>query len=439
MPYRFALASSAIRVRDAFTLIELLVVIAIISLMAGLVASLPLGDRRHAAVRSAAENLAETLRLARAKAVEQRMVCGVTFNISNGAGTSGKLLNNWDGGHWYRMVGPAVYYDDPNALASYAKPNLQDYNVSVFMLLLQEGWIGEKHVLPAKKVRFLALGDQDNGSQGWAASGRIPATYPRPWFGWWDQGTGRLYPWGGYDHALVDWAGRPCSGFYFAGSDGPISGCLNPTDRFTTNTTNTIMRIHAAGEPRALINADWLDYVIEFYPDGTAKERPPLTVRRTSWSRRGSATSTSARGGTGSGDLGAYTSHPGGGSTNSPMPITSYIEHTGVWSITLGPDSLKDDDHFGSAADAFASITPAYRVTVSPLGDIRVIRVRQTVPSGTTIDTTSITDWQNSAQVSTYYRQFIATNNLGFPRGKPIADYLTPEILAGRQWWRVVP
>lgn len=440
---------SRTRHEAGFTLVELMVVIGLITMMASLIAFLPKSERRLSAVRSAAEELAATLRSARAIAMDRRIVCGVTFNIANGAGTSGRTLNNRDGGHWYRITGEVPYRDDTNYIATYPVPtfNSQEVNgtggVAQFIDQVKQSWIGERHVLTPRKVRFLALSDQDNGSGGWMASGRIPATYPRPWFGWWDAATKRLYPWGGYDTAIKDYANRSCGGFYYEGNDGPIIGSMNPADRLTTSTggSGTVdpVLIFKAGTVRPVVNAALLDFVIVFDPDGRVRQQSPMSNRRLSYSKRdASPTAGYAQGGLlPHGDLGPYCAYPGGlpANTSEGAPMTTYLAHNGVYSITLAPDMDQDTDVFSSKEAALDSISPAYRVTISPLGEVRAVRVSRKPPAGVVIDTTTITNWQTPSQITTYYKNFIATTTTGALRGRPVSDFLTPEILAGRQWW----
>lgn len=433
--------------RRGFTLVEMLVVVGIIVIVMGMIVAMPRSDRREAAVRSAAEELAATLRSARAMAVDRRVLIGVAFNIENGPGTSGRVLNNHGGGHWYRITGESLLRDSETRLATYPIPDFVtsdqqqgNGNVAQFLWQVRTSWVGEPHVLPKARVRFLALGDQDNGSGGWSGSGRFPATYPRPWFGWWDPTSKRLYPWGGYDPSITDYGGRPCSGFYYQGDDGAITGCTNPADRWTTHLgwvsgeQIPAWKFMSAGAGRPLVDADWLDYVLVFYPDGRVGEQVPMYPRNLSWSKKGGTGDQYSAGGTGSGDLGVYTAMPGGGSS-SVGGITSYLSHTGCWSITLAPDMEADTDTFATAEDAFASIWPMCRVMVGPFGDVRVVRVSRGVPAGAVLDTTSITNWQTTAQITSKYKGFIATNSDGTLRGQPVSTFLTPQILAARQWW----
>lgn len=437
----------------AFTLVELLIVISIIVLMTGMIIGLPSPDKRRAAVRSAAEELAATLRAARSYAMNQAVVCGVAFNLQNAPDTSGMVLNNWSGGHWYRIIGPQAPTNTSPSVHTYPIPDYNDTsvqgrgNVAQFLATVDESWLGEPHVLAPRRVRFLALTDQDSGTGGWESSGRIPATYPRPWYGYWSAGT--LYPWGGYDGSkpaasrIRDPSNRYCSGFYYEGNDGTVAGCRNPIDRTTTATgasgTVPLVQFLKAGEPRALINAAWLDFVIVFNPDGTVQtSTSQLYARAQSYWERGAATDSYSQGGTGNGDLGPYSAMQAG----DVRSIQSFFRHTGAFSITLAPDADRDSDAYASAKEAFDSIWPMSRVQVNQFGSISVIDVSASTPANLTFDTTSITNWQTTAQITTYYKKFIATNsdgtlrtNASGKRYRPVENFLTPQILASRQWW----
>lgn len=434
-----------------FTLLELLVVIGIMATLAAMVAFLPTGLKRDAEVKSAAEELAATIRLARSIAMERQVVCGVAFHLRNAGSTSGRVLNNNDGGHWYRIVGA---WEDTTLeggngakdTATPPRPHFWGANTSVanFLEQVEASWIGDKHLLPANRVRFLALTDQDNGahvdysSNSWK---QFPDTYPRPWFGRYDVVEGRLYPWGGYDPDLLDRNGRACSGFYFQGEDGPLSGCRNPSDRFTGYTGAPTKRLFTAGEARPLINDRWLDFFLTCYPDGTIgqgynADRPNgqadgniLYARTQTKARSGNA------GGGGTwGDLGDLTS---GSGTNV---MESYANHTGGYWITLCPDVIEDTDRFATADQALATMWPAYRVHVNRFGAVSVHRVANSQPAGVTWDTTITgVGWQNANLTKTYYRENVATNPDGTLRAMPVSDWLTPELLASDNWWMATP
>lgn len=420
--------------RAGFTLVELLVVIGIIAITLSLVAFVPELEKKDGAVRSAAEELAATMRHARSMAMQQSAVYAVAFNIRNGKGTSGRVLNNWDGGHWYRIAGvnevPLSGYGAAWGLSA-QYPRGTDYwsgkPYSQHIDEVQACWSGDRHTLAPKRVRFLALADQDNGSRiemsdsngsNWRA---FPSTYPRPWYGFWSSANGRLYPWGGYDTALLDAWGRHCSGFRYEGNDGAITGSANPAD--VLSTTGTVVKIRTAGEARPLVNGDWLDYVIAFYPDGTVDEGVQFEGRRLI------------------GDLSQYSL-----GQNNPYdsPMTNYVRHTGLFAVTLCPDAERDTDQFPSAKDALRSIWPLYRVTVNRHGFVQVVRVGRSVPAGSTFDTPI--DFQTVGTVYSRYRNLAASDAQGSPAYRPVMDFLTADLLTSTlstrptsSWWITSP
>lgn len=89
-----------------FTLIEMLVVLTIVVVMLGFVMGIPTSDQREEHVRGAAEELAAVLRETRTRAIRKNTPYGVVFNIQNAPGSSGRILNNRSGGHYYRLIGP---------------------------------------------------------------------------------------------------------------------------------------------------------------------------------------------------------------------------------------------------------------------------------------------------------------------------------------------
>lgn len=315
-----------------FTMIEILVVIAIIALLVGLAFALPRRQMNEEAVRGAAEELAAVFRETRARAMRTNTAYAVAFNIANAPGSSGKVLNNRAGGHWYRVIGPndSMLDQTHGQLPEYGYNTLpfpHGFNplfgislegntpaFSAYRTVISRSWASEPYQLPAKQVRFLALADQDNGNNLMPANGGwYQDTYPRPWFGWWDTATKRLYTWGGYDpHLTFDSMHAPSpqrhraryinapvqingriaspSAFYYEGYEGLITGCTNPADRIVLdddpenidrypgqlNTNPAIPQryytLSREGESRPLIDASMLDYVIIFRSDGTVTD-----------------------------------------------------------------------------------------------------------------------------------------------------------------------
>lgn len=205
----------------------------------------------------------------------------------------------------------------PRDIGIQTPPPLEHY-----LDLVSRSWIDEPHVLAKGRVRFLTLADQDNGDNSAPSSGGYyTATYPRPWFGWWDAGSQQLHAWGGYDPALKGdsqkfngWWGQSIgrtlvngrlmsiSGFYYEGWDGEVVGCVNPRDRKVLKddvgnlagydgvydganvAAAKLYTVYNAGEPRPLINGKWLDYVLVFRPDGTVAD-DWLRLRQGYWQR----------------------------------------------------------------------------------------------------------------------------------------------------------
>jgi len=317
----------------AFTLIEMLVVVGIMAVLMGIAFAIPTHEARDGEVRSAAEELAAVMRETRTRAMRTNRSYGISFNIENAPGSSGRILNNRSGGHWYRVIGPSdALFWGPHQGSDYGglltllwgKPplyvglnwlngrgsSLWNDEMPVmkqYVDLVNRCWAEEAHRLTKGKVRFLALTDQDNGDNIWPAlGGYYSKTYPRPWFGYWDTTTDPTKPelrtWGGYDPALKQegqalyradlvqpWNckmqvnGRMIShsGFYYEGYEGEITGCVNPDDRLAFEDANgdgygdkdpsKTYKLMVKDAPRPLIDGNWLDFTILFHPDGTVE------------------------------------------------------------------------------------------------------------------------------------------------------------------------
>jgi len=406
----------------------MMLVVALAAMLMGIVVSLPNSVRTDAQVESAAQELAGTLRQARALAIRNRAIYAVVFNIQNTPGSSGRVLINGDGGHWYRILGPWPRNGDDTL-----PPWTQFFRdgglyMQDFLTAMNLCWVGQKHILLPHHVRFLALSDQDNGGfvQPWVTSTgdnryQYQPTYPRPWCGYWDPSGRRLYPWGGYDHALISpFRGRSTTGFWYEGTEGAVVGSLNPHDRMAGT-----YQLYRQGEPRAVVDARLEDYWILFYPDGRVAEGPVMNAREQSYCRGFQA-------GPGGQDL-ADRYEDIGNEWDLGSPMTSFQPYTGYWFITLAPDQATDTDQYPTAQAALESMMPAYRVGVSALGEVCVVKVKRDPPPGAVLDPV-MSNFQDHTQVANNYlwnTRTQGTTNVG----TPVTDFLVPSMLAKRQWW----
>ncbi len=426
-------------------------------------------DSRRQAVMTSAEELAATFRRARAMAVDRKATFAVVFNIQNDPDSSGRVLNNRSGGHWYRILRPPST-GDQNTI-----DNIPDFPTSIFgpytvcdyKANVTSCWMDDTHVLPARKVRFLSLTDMDWGDftgQDWQSYGRRPGaggsqTFPRPWFGWWDGATKRLYPWGGYDPAIAP------SGFYFWGNANAPSGyyniqgvrdpiaptvCRNTCDRYLDHwvvcNTNPPRNpegvgtdlLYANGSPRPLLNADWRDASLLFLSDGSVRWGGWLPARHlrdySGPNQRGVPERCNAQ-------PGGF----GGPNHHTKTEASNFDQDSGGWFITLAPDADTDKDTFETAKDALDSLMPMVRVFVSKFGEVRVIPVSRTPKFAGTAPFPTTANWYNTG--SNVQREFgmdrvvdrsvSASDGTGLGRvvGAPITDFITPDMLAKRQVW----
>lgn len=492
--------------RVGFSLIEILVVLLVIAIIAGIAFSLPRKELREAHVKAAAEALAATIRETRTRAMQSRAVYAIVFHIENAPGSSGRVLNNRSGGHWYRVLGPRAGHHRANQQLAYApifdrsllfsgtgslgqaNHNEPENPLRPFLETVAQSWAGPVQQLPPGKVRFLALTDEDRGH--YRAPGDIfPPTYPRPWFGHFDVADGRLYPWGGYDpdlpmvegHALPGQGpstrdrprtknGRTIShtGFYYEGYDGPIVDSVHPSDRFVLDDTNgdgkisftgttavkddltaaARYRLWQAGDPRPVFDGSWGDFCLIFRPDGQVDtEWMPLRrgYNRSFWN---GACYDPTSGSNSIEDVDQtlppdkyYLRDLGPADRISrvvdPHLPGSHVKRTGFYWLTIAPDVRDDTDVFVDAETAIRSLTPIYRVGVSPFGAVRIIRVRTTPSGSTDLDTALIgDDWNDRTRTDLHYQHGTLTNADGTLRGAgPVFDRVLPEMLRERMWW----
>jgi prepilin-type N-terminal cleavage/methylation domain-containing protein len=481
------------RRRRAFTLVELLIVLLILLFLFGMVATL-LGNTAlgNSQVRASAYQLAAVLGKARQMAMDHRGVYGVSFNIENAPGSSGSIINNRSGGHWYRIIGPhdpswlggwsgvggynLPYLFDRGSWAAWAWPppttGVNDVELGPWLNTIQNDFIGEKYYLPKGQARFVALLDQDNGDNN-TPGARFYTTYPRPWFGDFVKGPGdakpRLYCWGGYDPGFIDsnpgggQISRPSSvnysGFYYQGDDPPIVGCVNPRDRYIIDRpggTDTVLdaqgsmkvtgegyQLFAQGQTRPLVNGNWLDCVVLFNPDGTATMADWMGMRH-QYGKSGDASIYDTPNywndnwnfnlmQLGPGDMCNYSR--GSGPYDSRYEVSSYASVTGTHYFTIGKDMPDDTVQYPSAQAALNALMPLYRVGVSKLGEITVQKVTTTLPSNKTLDSKwAAPIWSNYNIGYIGYWDNVALSATG-QRLVPTESVVTAQMMASQQWW----
>ncbi len=471
--------------RGGFTLMELLVVVAIISILMGMLTyNFAKPEVRRTSVKLAAEELAATFRKARALAMERKTVHAVVFHIQNKPGSSGIVLNNRSGGHWYRILGPGTSDTNDRSQTADDLPPIANggygykpHNVMETSELINRAWVDDPHILLAGKVRFLALTDMDYGDSSgvnWAYRGISTTDYfPRPWFGWYDTTSKRLYPWGGYDPAIAG------SGFYYWGVnrvDGAITtatrdpqpiGSRNPVartldhwsvgqgnnwyDNMLAPSAPASDTLYEADSPRPVINAFWRDCSLIFLSTGEVRWGNWLPARKCSFLMDGITTvatgSLPMKRGISDRQNGQTEAYAGYVSQHTVAEAGNFDQDSGGWFITLAPDSVDDKDTFPSAEDALASISPMYRVFVSRLGEVKVIAVSKTPKlNGLTAFPPTEAWWRNATNMQQYFPAdrlldgtIIDTSwcneGLGILQGKPITDFVTPTMLRERQVW----
>lgn len=535
-------------IRAAFTLIELVVVLAIVALLAGMVVISSPRQSRALTVQLAAEQVAATLRTARAMALADHDHYMVSFNISNARGSSGAVVNNRDGGHWWRIVrgrqlmigttypyrvgypqsvaaggtGAAYGLSANNARETFeswsanggwwngrnragttiTNEGTRDPSFAHHVEAVRAKWVGERHTLPAGKVRFLALGDADEGPRlRWdPGSGAVVKTgtgsgytygplYPRPWFGFYDEAAKRLHPWGAFEADLPEVdsygsAGLPkatlYSGLFYQGIQDalPPEGCLNPDDRVYEVDWNGDKSISGSdplrgpesawyllrkGEVRPLIDGEWADFCIVFDGQGRASFPAMKGTRRFyEWDNGRTGGSLAWVGGAGPSDLaknwswnyGADDGEDGNGDkyTVSNGESIHYQAHTGGAFITLAPDAPDDNTAFPTAEAALRSIMPMHRVFVSQAGVVEVVKVRWNDGVLTEAAALGGTPWPDTTarfEDATYlddnyrygwlHENGVQASHRGphalVPRGRPITDQVSPEMMTRRIWW----
>ncbi len=449
--------------RAGFTLVELLTVIAIISIATGMILGTRNTGLKDAQVKAAAEQFAGVVRQMRSRALADNLPYAIAINIQNAPGSSGRVINNRSGGHGYRLVAPPRHswvQGSTGRRLLIGWPNDSDVRLGGmatfphFLEALKETWVGPQYTLPAGKVRFLALGDTDEGPRVNGAdqgggyyqerSYGYPSTFPRPYFGYFDPARNRLFPWGGYDPVLS--AAEPVSrlsggsgptisnytGFFYQGADDPIPDSRNPADRVFNVDWNNDMDfgdtdpvrgpetgyvVFRKGAPRPLVSGEWQDFLIAFAPDGNVSV-PPFKTNRKRFSRlqydfvadnkvnfcNGVVDTTKPWfGGSGmSPGVWEYSFNFGGNNNQftEAAEVAHFDRHTGSYRITFAADTPDDQDSFADAKEALKSMWPIWRVEISKQGDVRVYQVKRLDDGylgGKTLFPTSKTVWEQTA------------------------------------------
>lgn len=464
-----------------FTMLELLVVLAIMVTVFGLVGSgFAKRNGRLQAVQAAANELAATCRKARARAMETHSCHAVVFNIQNDPTSSGRVLNNRSGGHWYRTMGPRSNKGDIIQVPACETQQSGPYTVAEFQQQLDLTWYDDAHVLPPRRVRFVALTDMDWGdctTINTALAGRQHGgapSFPRPWFGWWDATAKRLYGWGGYDPAI------PASGFYYWGNPttpewaprdpepinpatGLAPGCANASDRWLDRWTSAAIypvqsrapelthadRLYATGDPRPLVNAAWRDASLIFLSSGEVRWGDWMPARHCTafkdslWTAPGKPFRSGIAERCNRMETTVYSSTM---AQHSKAEASNFDQDSGGWFITLGPDVEDDNDSFADARSAMESLMPLYRVYVSSFGEIRVLAVSRIAKLGGLSAFPSDPDWwRTGSNLIRYFGEdryntaaVLASENQtgrGPYQGAPITDFLTPDMLSNRSVW----
>ena len=446
-PYRHG---CSILARSGFSLIEVMIVLAIVAILFSIGFATLRDQRRTSEVQAQAEQLAAVLRLTRNRAINEETCYGVAFNIRNGLDTSGAVLNNWDGGHFYRVIGPQ------RIAKEFVQPTRRSKQFPDFVREVEDCWVSQPFVLPQRSVRFIALSDLDRGPRRHKNGGAWAEqyydgdpTYPRPWFGVYDDTDHMWWPWGGYDPS------KDYSGFYFEGKDGDIVGSRNPSDRIYP--TGTIWR---AGEGRDLVKAEWLDAVIWFVASGEAmfqewnlgrrsyRDEPSTLGDFRDGIRDRALKRNDGLGFTRDGNIGSAFNTTSPFHSRTPVHPESqhFMPHTGGFHITLAPDALVDTNRFETVDEALDTIDPAWRVFVGASGAIRVFRVQRR-RSGSWLDERGTwpanpDDWQDVNVIRENHQigWLHETGTVGWTRnavpiGEPIVDRITGRMLTERIWW----
>ena len=413
------------KIQQAFTLLELLIVIVIISILASMSLSLYEVTEDDQILASAFE-LQSVLSRARSLSMSTGKSHAVAFHIENSG--DGSVLKNFSenddedfkGRHWYCIIGPDISNiamrqskGPPEAKVQWNK-QYSFFTLEDYVTMMQRVQIGARHYLKPG-VRFLALSDVDNLYRH-TQSGYQSDTYPRPWFGHFDDNTGTLYPWGAYNRELDQIFQNPNTGLDYEGEDGTIpynaemDTNVNPNEvwgrihkdataqykeyvdegavdlafewRFNYDKNHTgpdisyLASTDDIKKPRPLINAHWGDFMIIFNSLGNATVGRP-TARDVYFKTDGSNNYNNTR------------TRRGDNMGRDRMEIEHMAGETGGFYVTICRDIDPNDtvysqessvtgglafNKFNSVEDAYESLFPMRRIFVSSATGIVDIR-----------------------------------------------------------------
>ncbi|MDY6868878.1 MAG: hypothetical protein SVT56_13435, partial [Chloroflexota bacterium] len=312
------------------------------------------------------------------------------------------------------------------------------------------------------------------------------STYPRPWFGFFDQNSGSYYTWGGYNPSV-----QAKSGFRYEGRTGTVIGSVNPADvtvgwvdfDFDQNKLNVNgwpdevnYVLYKKDAPRPLVNGEWLDASLVFLPDGTVDYRP-FGQARAVYNNMGTATvlqdvmrepgrtfhydkpSAGVLDRSWFADVPLRTSSTDAfygrnealrSIDDGRMVYNDEFEHfvarTGYWFVTLGSDvdiERYDDAQFDSVQSVIEHFGTLIRVGVSANGVVRIVDVdvNGDLPEGKQLWDGSDGRYSEVGESSLHFQHMRRDGSLhklndpAQPLGEPIVDRVTKEMLTLQRWW----
>ncbi|MCX8013171.1 MAG: hypothetical protein N3A02_02630, partial [Rectinema sp.] len=292
------------------------------------------------------------------------------------------------GGIAQNTIPIADYYkkEDENAKNPFRAESLHD-----LVNVISATWIGEPYRLPPKKVRFVALSDLDDGrgttrSQS-SSSVTFESTYPRPWFGYYKDK--KWYAWGGKYriHARTQDAV-----ICFLPNGGAIMPEFLRNKRYYAKIENKSGKQYPKPITGTLPNEEIRSFV---QPAG--QDRPPWEC------------------------------------TWDVPEIVHFLQHTGGYHITLGPDvRSRDPGAYEDAEDVLTSLLPAYRIYISRNGGIGMFAVKR---GDTPENAKKWSDIQGDCPLGWWSQNNATIKVYRSPVGKPILAVVNKDMLEKKIWW----